>query len=214
MAEVVNTMRPRAEKNNLLAHYVITGLSAWEALFLLERQLHMSTQYFSVGRLVATHGLKGELLLKHSLGDARGLQDLTVIFLPDRPESFLPYFVAQIRIKGPQEAFLTLEGVSTREQAKLLTHKEVWLQESDFSRTAGKATPISYLGYHLIDGAEDLGEIVEVIEQPMQVLCKVIIREKEVLIPLHEKTLEKIDDGGKRLYVTLPEGLLDVYLGL
>ena len=173
-----------------------------------------AAQYFSVGRFVATHGLKGELLLKHSLGDVPGLQDLTVIFLPDRPESFLPYFVEQIRIKGPHEAFLTLEGVATREQAKLLIQKEVWLRESDFIRTAGKATPISYLGYHLIDGAEDLGEIVEVIEQPMQILCKVIIREKEVLIPLHEKTLEKIDEEGKRLYVTLPEGLLGVYLDL
>lgn len=173
----------------------------------------MGEQYYSIGRFVSAFGLKGELVLSHSLGKGRGLRTLEVIFLENRKDGFLPYFVEEIRAKGEAEAYLKLEGVDTPEQARLLNQKEVWLREADFTRLAAKTAPVSLLGYHLIDGDEDLGEVVEVIEQPMQVLCKLIIREREVLIPLHKETMGRLDNEHKRLYVTLPDGLLDIYLG-
>jgi 16S rRNA processing protein RimM len=37
---------------------------------------------------------------------------------------------------------------------------------------------------------------------------------KEVLVPVHENSLEKIDTKNRKLYVNLPEGLLDVYLNI
>ena len=170
----------------------------------------MAEQYYSVGRFVATFGLKGELVLRHSLsGD---LTTLEVIFLENRKDGFLPYFIEGVRQKGQGEAFLQLEGVRNPEQARLLAQKEVWLREADFTRLAAASSPVSLLGFHLIDGDVDLGEVVEVIEQPLQVLCKLIIRGKEVLIPLHKETMGHLDTERKRLYVTLPEGLLDIYL--
>jgi 16S rRNA processing protein RimM len=33
---------------------------------------------------------------------------------------------------------------------------------------------------------------------------------KEVLIPIHENSLEKIDKKNRKLYLNLPEGLLDL----
>lgn len=173
----------------------------------------MAEQYFNIGKFVAAFGLKGELVLAHSLGKGQGLRTLKVIFIENRKDGFLPYFVEEIRLKGTEEAYVKLEDVDTPEAARKLNQKEVWLRESDFSRMAAKSAPVSLLGYHLIDGEEDLGEVVEVIEQPLQVLCKLIIRGKEVLIPLHKETMGKLDKEGKRLYVNLPDGLLDIYLG-
>lgn len=171
------------------------------------------SQYFSIGKLVAAFGLKGELVLSHQLGKSSGLKTLEVIFLENGKDSFLPYFVTEVRAKGAGEAYLRLDGVDTKEQARLLNQKEVWLQEADFSRLAGKSAPISLLGFRLIDGGKDLGEIEEVIEQPLQVLCRITIDGKEVLIPLHEGTLERVDNKAKQVFVNLPDGLLDVYLG-
>jgi len=170
------------------------------------------SQYFSVGKLVATHGLKGELVLQHSLGKSTGLKSLEVIFLEHRKDSFLPYFVTEVRVKSAEEVYLSLEGIDSKEQARPLSQKEVWLQETDFTRLAGKTKPIALLGFRVIDGENDLGEIVEVIEQPLQVLCKIFMQGKEVLIPLHECTLDRVDQASKMVYVTLPDGLLDVYL--
>lgn len=63
----------------------------------------------------------------------------------------------------------------------------------------------------MINAGEEIGEIVEVIEQPLQVLCKIIYHGNEALIPIHEESLEKIDKKKKQVYVNLPDGLLEIY---
>ena len=67
------------------------------------------------------------------------------------------------------------------------------------------------LGFTIINEGEDLGEILEVIEQPHQVLCSIFLNGKEALIPIHEDSLEKVDAKNRKVYVNLPDGLLDIY---
>jgi len=62
-----------------------------------------------------------------------------------------------------------------------------------------------------MDGGVDLGEILEVIEQPHQVLCKIDLAGKEALIPMHAATLRRVDQEKREVHVELPDGLLDVY---
>jgi len=50
-----------------------------------------------------------------------------------------------------------------------------------------------------------------VIEQPHQVLCTILYNGNEALIPVHEASLVKVDQKNKKVYVELPEGLLDIY---
>jgi len=50
-----------------------------------------------------------------------------------------------------------------------------------------------------------------VIEQPHQVLLKISLEGNEALIPLHAESLDSIDHDAKKVYVILPDGLLDVY---
>jgi 16S rRNA processing protein RimM len=58
----------------------------------------------------------------------------------------------------------------------------------------------------------DLQKILEIIEQTHQLLCRIEIEGKEVLIPLHEETIKKIDRAARQVIVELPEGLLEIYL--
>ena len=69
------------------------------------------------------------------------------------------------------------------------------------------------MGYQVNDQGRNLGTILEIIEQPHQVLCRLEMESKEVLIPVNEQTLVKIDHSSKTLLLRLPEGLLEVYLG-
>ena len=64
----------------------------------------------------------------------------------------------------------------------------------------------------IINNDAPLGEILELIEQPHQLLCRLEIKGKEVLIPLHEETLQKVNHTKKEILVELPDGLLDIYL--
>lgn len=169
-------------------------------------------EYYKIGKLVAVHGLQGELVLKHELGKKTSLKGLQALFIEDKKNSFLPWFIASAKIKSEEEIYIKLEGADTREAAMKLTQKECWLPEPDFKKFAAKSAPVSLLGYTIINDGKSLGEILEVIEQPHQVLCRLEIESKEVLIPIHEGSLEKIDHRKKQVLVQLPEGLLDVYL--
>jgi len=170
-------------------------------------------QYFKLGKFIAVHGLKGELLLKHELHKKTSLKGLKTIFVEQSKNSFLPWFIASTKIKNDEEVYLKLDDVDTREAAARFARKEVWITDTDFKKHAAKSSPANLLGYTIITGDKSLGEIVEVIEQPHQMLCRIEIKQKEALIPLNEDTLIKIDHAQKEVKVKLPEGLLDIYLG-
>jgi 16S rRNA processing protein RimM len=170
------------------------------------------TEYFKIGKLVAPFGLKGEVILQHSLGKKTSLKGLTALFLEEGKERFIPYFLTEGRIKTGEETYLKFEGIDTREAAVTLTRREAWLAAPDFQKFSAKSSPINLLGYEVVEGGKVLGVVLEVIEQPHQVLCRIEIDGKEVLIPLHEETLLKTDAKKKQVIVELPEGLLEIYL--
>lgn len=168
-------------------------------------------QYFKIGKLAASTGLKGELVLQHNLGKKTTFKGLEAIFIEEKKDSFLPYFIESAKIRNDDETVIKLEGIDKMEAARKLTPKEVWLAADDFKKFAAKSSPIAMLGFNLINDGEDLGEILEVIEQPHQVLCAILYKGKEALIPVHEDSLEKVDAKNRKVFVTLPDGLLDIY---
>lgn len=169
------------------------------------------TEYFKIGKLVSAFGLKGELVLKHNLGKRTALKGLQAIFIEEHKNSFIPWFVESTRVKTADEIYLKLHDVNVREAAIKLAQKEVWLPEADFKKFSAKTAPINLLGYEMAEGDNVLGTVAEVIEQPHQVLCRVDIGGKPAYIPLHDETLKKIDKKQRRITVSLPQGLLEIY---
>ena len=169
------------------------------------------TEYFKIGKLVATFGLKGELILQHHLGKKTSLKGLAALFIEEGRESFIPWFIESTKIKDGQDIYIKLEGIGTREQAMKLTQKEVWLPEADFKKFAAKSSPINLLGFEIVEQGKPLGKILEVIEQPHQLLCRIDLKGKEALIPLHQETIVKIDQAKQQVTVALPPGLLEIY---
>ena len=170
------------------------------------------TEYFKIGKLVAAFGVNGQLILQHELGKKTSLKGLQAIFIEEKKKSFLPWFIESVKIKSDNEVYLALEGIASREAALKITQKEVWLPEADFKKFAAKSAPANLLGYTIVDIKKSLGPIVEVIEQPHQMLCRLEINNREVLIPLNENTLQEIDHKKRQVIVTLPDGLLEIYL--
>lgn len=168
-------------------------------------------KYNSIGKIVAVHGLEGELVLKHGLGKKTSLRGLESLFIEVRKGELLPYFISVARGKNDQEIYLQLDDVTSREAAQKLLSREVWLLEEDFQQYAAAHASISFLGFTIWSNKEELGEVLEVIEQPHQVLCRINLNGKEALIPVHEQSLVNIDVKNKRVDVNLPEGLLDIY---
>lgn len=169
------------------------------------------SQYFKIGKFAASYGLAGELVLKHSLGNLSTLKGAGALFIEEGADKFMPYFIEHATTKSDSKIYVKLEGIDTKERARLLTPKEVWMTQEDFGKFAASTAPISMLGYDLIDGQTNLGEIIEVIEQSHQILCAILYKGKEALIPVHEYNLLKMDPKNKKVYVEVPDGLLNIY---
>jgi 16S rRNA processing protein RimM len=169
------------------------------------------TNYLRIGKVVSIFGLKGEVILNHYLGKKTSLKGLTTIFIEEKKDALIPWFIETAKAKSAEDIYLKLEGVNTREQAIKITQKEVWLPEEEFKKYSAQSSPVNLLGYEIIEDNKSLGSILEVIEQPHQLLCKIMINDNEALIPLHEETIIKIDKKKKQVIVELPEGLLEIY---
>ncbi|MBO9570771.1 MAG: 16S rRNA processing protein RimM [Chitinophagaceae bacterium] len=169
------------------------------------------TNYCSIGKFVATFGVGGQLVLKHHLGKKSSLKGLESLFIEKQKDELLPYFIESTKIKNEEEIYIKLEGINTREAAHTLVQKQVWLIEEEFHKHTGKSAAISLLGFHIINENQDLGEILEVIEQPHQMLCRIDLEGKEALIPVHQDTLIRVDKKNRQVIVELPEGLLDIF---
>ena len=158
------------------------------------------------------HGIRGELILSHSLGKKTSLEGLTAVFIEEKKNSFIPWFLASSKSRSDDEILVRIEGVNTRNDAMKLLRKEIWLTETDASRFVAKRSPVSLLGYELIEGKKNLGPILELIEQPRQWIGRLEISGREVLVPLNEEIIVKINHRKKQVLVNLPEGLLEIYL--
>src|ERR1043165_8037879 len=108
-------------------------------------------QYFKIGKLAASHGLHGDIILQHNLGKKTSLKGLETIYLEQAKDNFLPYFIEETSIKSETEIYIKLEGINSKEAARKLTPKEAWLDETDFKKFSAKSAPITLLGFSLID---------------------------------------------------------------
>lgn len=167
--------------------------------------------YQHIGKIAASFGIRGELILLHKLGKKTALKGLDALFIEMKGGELLPYFISSTRIKSNTEIYISLEGVDDREKALKLVARPVWLEESRFQEYVARSAPVNLVGYHIIDKGVDLGEILEVFEQPHQVLCRIDWKGKEALIPLIPDFIKHIDKKKQQVKTELPDGLLDIY---
>lgn len=164
-----------------------------------------------VGKLVATHGLGGDLILTHITGKKDWLKAGDVLFVALRKESYIPHFVAKIKTASAEELILHFEDTDAVEVAKKLVGKEVYVEEEVLAKTA-QDSPLLWIGFEAIDEtAGSLGPVEDIYQTAQQWLATVHISGKEALLPLIDQTLKGIDLKKKQLYLTLPDGLLEIY---
>lgn len=165
-----------------------------------------------IGKIVATHGLNGAVILKHVTGDRNWLKPGDVLFVELRKGSEIPYFVVSAKASNEEEYIVTLEDVVTVEAAKRLTGKQVYVKD-DVLKNVKTDSPLLWIGFNLVDKEKGgLGVIEDVLQTGHQWLAKLTIEGKEVLIPLVSEMLLDVNIRNRFVRVDLPEGLIDVYL--
>ena len=167
---------------------------------------------FEIGYISKTRGLKGEVQVSFSFDEPEKLKIKSVFI--EINNKLVPFFVDTYKIPMPQVGYFTFEDIDHIDKAQNITKRKIFLP----NRLKPKRKKEEFLYTDLIGFTADdlqngnLGEITEVREYPQQFLATVNYKEKEVLIPLNEAFIIKLDIELKTISFDLPEGLLDLYL--
>ncbi len=74
-------------------------------------------EYFKIGKLVATYGFKGDMVLRHNLGKKTIFKGLKSFFIEEKKDVFIPVFIQSLKVKSVSENYLKLEDIDTKEEA-------------------------------------------------------------------------------------------------
>ena len=169
---------------------------------------------FFFGKITKTHGLKGEVTVKLDVANPEDFKDLRYLLIEDRG-NLIPYFIENQKING-DKMIVRLQDVKNVEQAVAFMGKAVFLpnefmpelEDDDFYYK-------EIVGFKMVDALKgEIGEISDVLEYPTQAVIQVMKDEKEILIPIHDDIIQKVDKKAKILTVKAPEGLIDMYLNM
>lgn len=124
----------------------------------------------------------------------------------DFDELPVPFFIEEFRPHGSTKAFLKLEDMDSLQDAEELVGREIYfsLEEDD-----GHA---DFAGLEVFDAktSKHVGTVAEYVDIPSNPCLEVRLADTgdSVLLPCHEDLVERIDEKKGRIYLTIPEGLL------
>ena len=167
---------------------------------------------YELGKVVKTHGLKGELSIYLDVDVPEEYEELDSL-LVEREGQLVPYFVEALNLQG-QRAIVKLEDVNDITAASELVGCPLWLTLDNLPELDDDQFYYhEIVGFQVVDEEKGpIGPIVSVATLPHQDLLVVDHQSHEVLIPITDAIVLGHDAEAKRLNVRLPEGLLDVYL--
>ena len=109
---------------------------------------------------------------------------------------------------------MLLEGIETLDAAKELVGKKLFLPVSFLPKL--KDDQFYYheiIGFQVVDENHgNIGMIGDILELPHQSLFQIRNGEKEILIPVVDDIIQKVDRKKKQLLIKAPEGLIEIYL--
>ncbi|MEY3418052.1 MAG: rRNA processing protein RimM [Bacteroidota bacterium] len=169
--------------------------------------------YIQVGKLQKSHGLKGEIQASIDLYDPDILSEATVLFVEVK-NAYAPYFVENIKING-NKAIILFDEMKDVNQANTLRGLALYVSTEHFPAIQEDESwqYDDIIGFTIIDQVHGkLGIIEDVFETTGQDLIAMTYKEKEVLIPIVEQIILKVNKKSKSLEVRLPDGLLELYI--
>jgi 16S rRNA processing protein RimM len=171
---------------------------------------------FVLGYLTKAHGLAGELQALFDVDDLSQYENIDTLWV-ERFGSLIPYKVEYVHplMHKRNRVIVKLAGIDHIDQAETLAKSKLYLPLSMLPPLEGENAFYYHevIGFQIIDEERGaLGTVNTIYDLESNALISMIYRGKEVLIPIHDAFILRVDRDKQSLHVRLPEGLLEVYL--
>lgn len=167
---------------------------------------------FYFGKVIKTHGIKGEISIRIDSDNPQDYREIEFILL-EINNKLIPFFIELLKI-NTNKAYVALQDIKTVEKAIDLVGYEIYLPLTQLPKLTGNKFYYHEVpGFKVIDKSFGLlGTIDRVLEYPNQAVFQVIYKGKEVLIPIQDEVILKLNRKTKTFDIDAPDGLIDLYL--
>ena len=168
---------------------------------------------FYLGKIVSKHSFKGEVLIKLDTDEPELYEKLESVFV-SLGNNLVPFFIEKSRLHKSSLLRVKFEEVSNESDADKVMGSEIYLPLSFLPKLKGnKFYYHEIIGFTLQDKVHgDIGIIQSVNDTTSQALFEVEKGDKQLLIPVNDQIITKVDRDNKTIFVETPEGLVDLYL--
>jgi 16S rRNA processing protein RimM len=166
---------------------------------------------FYLGKITKSFGFKGEVCLFLDVNNIEEYAELDGVYI-DINSHLVFYDIESLRFS--ENKVIVRFSDTSYDDTLALIGKEMYLPLSMLPKLEGNKFYFhEVIGFKVIDTEKgEIGILKEVIDYPAQPLLIVWLDEKEILIPLIDKIIEKLDREHKIMYINAPAGLIDLYL--
>ena len=169
--------------------------------------------FYYLGKILKPFGSKGHVLVFLDVDEPKRYSRLESVFISVARDQ-IPFFIESMDLKQVNKAVIKFEDISSPEDAEPLLGKELYLPLAQLPPLKGKKFYYHEVtGFKVIDELYgDIGILESVAEMPQNDLLRVRKGKKEILIPLNDEVLKRVDRKSRILSIRAPEGLIELYL--
>ncbi|WP_224487735.1 ribosome maturation factor RimM [Robertkochia flava] len=168
---------------------------------------------FYLGKIVRKYSFKGEVLAKLDTDEPELYKDLESVFIA-MGNNLVPFFIEQSSLHKGTLLRMKLEEVETEAEADKLMQAELYLPMAMLPELGDNQFYFhEVVGFDIEDeNYGHVGVIEGVNDSTAQALFEVNRDGKQVLIPLNDEFIVRVDRKAKKIIVRTPEGLIDLYI--
>jgi len=168
---------------------------------------------FYLGKIVKKYSFKGEVLAKLDTDEPDLYENLDAIFI-DLRGNLVPFFIESSQLHKSNLLRLKFEDVETEADAEALLKSDLYLPLDLLPKLDGNKFYFhEVIGFTIKDqNFGDVGIIKAINDSTAQALFEIDRNGVEILIPMNDEFIVKIDRDNKTIEVNVPEGLIDLYL--
>ncbi|MFL9845480.1 ribosome maturation factor RimM [Flavobacterium rhizosphaerae] len=168
---------------------------------------------FYLGKIAKKFSYKGEVLAWLDTDDPGYYEDMESVFV-EINKHLVPFFIEKSRLHKNDFLRIQFEDVDSEEAADRILGCELYLPLTMLPKLEGdKFYFHEIIGFTAVDERlGDIGIITGINDNSAQPLFEIKKGETEILVPMIDDFIVKIDRPNKQVLLNTPEGLVDLYL--
>jgi 16S rRNA processing protein RimM len=168
---------------------------------------------FYLGKIAKKFSFKGEVLIYLDTDEPELYENMESIFV-EYNKNLVPFFIENSSFHKNDFLRVKFEDVDNEAEADAILNHEVYLPLSMLPKLEGNKFYFhEVIGFEIEDERIGIfGKIVSINDTSAQPLFEVINGNVEILVPMIDQFLVKIDRENKKVIMNLPEGLVEMYL--